>query len=363
MAGPKDRNAYVQNAHKSTREARQSFEADRQQRLQDQHKILTADDMAGLYDPKRGLFTTVDGQPRPLTVDDLMLFRAAVHDVERRHGQRKGNIPSPDGGGIKAKQVVDLAAVDDRQRASKEIHTVIPVSGRGGVVHIQTNAGPGSKISRHHVYVQFLGYNNAIGSSVKPLDAARAMLAGKLKFDCDCGRHTFWYRFIATIGNFNYGRPEDGFPKVRNPNLKGIACKHVVKVMDHISRVGAFNLFAARMIEQGRRTLSDKLSIVKVADQQAFIKQAEQALKVGKKSKTITTTAQRREQRQAQPSYQRQQAERAKVKAANERLRKTQADKVNKPISQAALVNALKRAGYNDKAIAAAIAAAEKAQE
>lgn len=363
MARAQDRNGYVQNANKSTTEARKNAEADRQQRLQDQHKILTADDMAGMYDPRRGLFTTVDGKPRVLTLDDLQLFRAAVHDVERRHGQRKGNVPRADGGGIKAKQVIDLADVDDRNRATKEIHTVIPVNNRGGVVHVQTNAGPGSKIRRHHVFVEFLGYKNAIGTSLKPLDAAKAMLSGKLKFDCDCGRHTFWYRFIATIGNFAYGRPEDGFPKVRNPNLKGIACKHVVRVMAHIATGGTFNLFAARMIETGRRTLSDKVQNVKVADQQQFIEEVAKTLKAGKKTKIITTTAERRQQREAQPSYQRQQKERAMVKAANEKLRQTRAADVNKPISNAALVSALKRAGYSDKKIAAAIAAADQVQE
>lgn len=362
MAG-RDRNPYVQNAHKSTREAKKSLEFDLQRRLQDQHQILSADDMAGLYDPKRGLFTTIDGKPRALTVDDLAAFRAAVHDIERRHGQRRGNIPSPDAGGIKPKQVIDLAAPEDRQRASQQIHTVIPVSNRAGVVHIQTNAGKSSKVSRHHVYVQFLGYNNALASSAKSLDAARAMLSGKIKFDCDCARHTFWYRYIATIGNFNYGRPEDGFPKVRNPNLRGLACKHVIRVMAHIASGGTFNLFAARMIETGRRTLSDKLNIVKVGDQQAFIEQAEKLRKASKRGSTITTTAQRREKREAQPAVQRRRAEQARVKAANEKLRKSRPEKVNKPVSDAALVSALKRAGYGDKAIAAAIAAAKQAQE
>jgi len=362
MAG-RDRNPFVQNAHKSTREAKKSQEFDLQRRLEDQGNILSADDMAGLYDPKRGLFTTIDGKPRALTVDDLAAFRAAVHDIERRHGQRRGNVPSPDAGGIKPKQVIDLAAPEDRQRASQQIHTVIPVSNRAGVVHIQTNAGKSSDVARHHVHVQFLGYNNAIASSAKNLDAARAMLAGKIKFDCDCGRHTFWYRYIATIGNFNYGRPEDGFPKVRNPNLRGIACKHVIRVMAHISSGGTFNLFAARMIETGRRTLSDKLNIVKVADQQAFIEQAEKLRKGSKRGAEITTTAQRREKREAQPGYQRRKAEQERQRSANERLRQTHSSKVNKPISESALVSALKSAGFGDKAIAAAIAAAKQAQE
>ncbi len=366
MAAKDQRHPYVQDARASTREAQKALQYDRQQRLDDQAKILTADDMAGMYDPLRRLFTTAGGDFRALTPEDLVAFRATVHDLERRHGQRKGNVPTPGAGGILAKQVIDLSAPDDRQRASREIHTVIPVSNKAGVVHFQTNAGPGSDVRRHHVYVEFLGYNNAIASSAKALDSARAMVAGKLRFNCDCGRHTYWYRYIATVGNFNHGRPEDGFPKLRNPNLKGIACKHVIRVMAHLARGGTFNLHAARMIDVARRTLSDKLNIVTVKDQQAFVEQVEKLQKASKRGKTITTTGERRAQREAQPAYQRQQAERAeraKVRAANDRLRQTRPDKVNKPVSQAALVSALKRAGYGDKAIAAAIAAANQAQE
>jgi len=363
MAGTKNRSPFIQSANKASAEARKAFEFDLDRRLQDQGQILTADDMAGLYDPRRGLFTTIDGQPRMLTLDDLVAFRAAVHDIQRRHGQRKGNIPSPSAGGILPKQVIDLSALEDRQRASTEIHTVIPVSNRGGVVHIQTNAGPGSEVRRHHVMVQFMGYDAALAAAEKPLDAARAMLKGKVKFDCDCGRHTFWFRYIATIGNFNYGRAEDGYPRVRNPKLRGIACKHVLRVMATINQGATFNLFAARMIETGRRTLSSKCQIMTVAQQQEFIDNAIKSQKSSKRSKTITTTDERRAKRQAQPSYQRQQAERAKIREANERLRQSKAHQVNRKVPDEKKIQMLMSMGYSRNAALAAIAAADQVRD
>ncbi|NWA11905.1 hypothetical protein [Pseudomonas gingeri] len=366
------RSQVVIPANRAEAEARKLFEADRKKRIGDQSQILSADDMAGLYDPRRGLFTTLGGDFRVLTVDDLMAFKAAVHDIQRRHGQRKGNVPVAGApGGILAKQVINLSSPDDRSRASRQIHTVIPVSNRGGVVHITTNASKGSDVARHHVYVQFLGYDAALADGNNSLEAAQRMLAGKLKFDCDCGRHTFWYRYIASIGSFNYGRPEDGFPRIRNPTMKGIACKHVIRVMATITAGATFNLFAKRMIETGRKTLSNKRTAVTVAQQQEFVEQAAAAVKKAKRGTVIKTSEELKNQRQAQPSYQRQQAaraasavDRAAVRAANEKLRTQKAATVNRatsPVQHDALRNAMKAQGYTAKQIAAALGAVDKA--
>lgn len=361
--GARPRDTLVVAANKLSAEARRRFEADRAQRIGDQNAILSADDMAGLYDPRRGLFTTLGGEFRPLTRDDLIAFRAAVHDIQRRHGQRKGNVPvSGAGGGILAKQVINLSSPDDRGRASREIHTVIPVSNRGGVVHIQTNASAKSDVARHHVMVQFLDYDKVLADGNTALEAARRMLAGKLKFDCDCGRHTYWYRYIASIGSFNYGRPEDGFPRIRNPKLMGIACKHVIRVMATINAGATFNLFAKRMIETGRRTLSNKQTPVTVAEQQAFIEQALRDRQKAKRGTVIKTAEEQKAQRQAQPSYQRQQEAR-RVKAANDRLRASKASQVNRKASSVqhqALMAAMQAQGFSAKQIAAALSAVEK---
>ena len=58
---------------------------------------------------------------------------------------------------------------------------------------------------------------------------------GKLKFECDCGRHDYWYRYIATIGKYNYGIDESRYPSTRNPNVTGVACKHALRVMKHVT--------------------------------------------------------------------------------------------------------------------------------
>ena len=351
----KDRSNVVQDARKAGKQAREAFEFDLKRRLGDQAKILSADDMGGLYDPKRGLFTTIDGKPRMLTFDDILAFKAAVKDIKRLHGQ---NSPQA-AGGILVKKVIDLSAPQDRERANKEIHMAVPMSNRGGVVHFQTNSGPNSNVARHTVMVQFLSYDTALASGDTSANAAKLLARGKVKYDCDCEKHTFWFRYIATIGNFNYGRAEDGFPRVRNPKLFGIACKHVIKVMGTLGHAGTFNNFARRMIEHGRKTLGGKQRIMTVKEQQEFINNA---ANVRKRDRTIKTSEEKRLERAAQPAQQRRAAEAAKVKAANESLRKTHGAKVNKPVPLDKKIKAMMKLGYTEQAARIAITAADNAQ-
>ena len=354
-AKDQNRSDIVQDGRKSAKQAREAFEFDLQRRLGDNAKILSADDLGGLYDPKRALFTTIDGKPRLLGHDDILAFRAAVKDIQRVHGQHSKQAA----GGILVKRVIDYSLTADRERSNAQIHTVMPVGNRAGVVHFQTNSGPNSNVARHHVMVQFLSYDMAVSGGGSAADAAKLLGRGKVRFDCDCKHHTFFLRFIASAANFNYGRSEDGFPKIRNPALRGVACKHVLKVMGVISHGATFNHFALRMIEHGRKTLSGKQRVMTVKEQQAFIDKAASARK---RDRTIKTSEEKRAERAAQPAQQRKAVEAAKVKAANDELRRTHAAKVNKPVPMDKKIKAMMKLGYSENAARIAITAADNAQ-
>ena len=60
---------------------------------------------------------------------------------------------------------------------------------------------------------------------------AQKTCKGRISFDCSCGRHQYWFRYLATIGGFALTPLEHGFPKIRNAKLIGCACKHMVKVV------------------------------------------------------------------------------------------------------------------------------------
>lgn len=179
------------------------------------------------YDAGQVLKLTYGNQGRAvviLTAEDLKAFQ---NNIELLQSQYKR--------GITAKQVIDSSHEQDLSKANKEIHMAVPLSIKNGVVHFLTNAGPDSDVLNHHVHVEFLAFEGLKSSTGYTQAQAKNLLNfGKLKFECDCGRHDFWYRYIASIGGYGYGRQEDGYPKIRNKHLTGVACKHVLRVMDYI---------------------------------------------------------------------------------------------------------------------------------
>lgn len=140
------------------------------------------------------------------------------------------------------------------------------------LVRFITDASQRNGASRHHVTIEFNGYQTALSSGAHAANrAARIMAKDQIKFDCDCGRHTFWYRYITTVGNFNSGRAETGYPKIRNPNLQGVACKHVLRVMAEIEGNGNILSFLTKAIEKARKQVGNKTKVQtsqKDADQQ-----------------------------------------------------------------------------------------------
>lgn len=267
-------------------EATKNFRADAAQRkAAADHPasiILNVKDVQGEYDSGRLLYTTLGGTPRLLTADDLATFR---HNVKTVQGKFKG--------GIKARQVLDLSLAIDRKRAQTEIRMAVPVSAKNGMVRFATNAGPDSKATRHHVNVEFLSFGaGASGGRDTPQKMANWVRKQNLKFDCDCGRHIFWFRYISTIGDFNAGRPENGFPKIRNPKLAGIACKHVLRVMAEIESSGLVLGFLTKLLDKARSADDAKAKHV------ATVKEIEeQVKKQNARSRDIKTTESRAQAR------------------------------------------------------------------
>jgi len=140
-------------------------------------------------------------------------------------------------GGITPQEVVNQSRVEDIKRANTQIFLANVFKRQGNVIQFVTNAGIGSKDSHHYVSVQLLDYPNLLlGRTKAPtvVEVKKAVVAGKIRFDCDCGRHRYWYRYVATVGKYNYGIDENRYPTTRNPQLTGIACKHALRIMKYV---------------------------------------------------------------------------------------------------------------------------------
>lgn len=338
------RPAFLATARDASKQAREAFDFDLTRRLNAEN-ILNADELSGLYDLQRQLFTTAGGALRPITATDLRDFRAAVDNLKKRHGTKAFL------GGIKPKQVIDLSWSADRIRANKEITMAAPVRHKDGIVQFQTNSGPKSNVVRHHVVVQFLNWHSVASSPAEPQKIVGELLKGNVKFDCSCERHTFWFRYIASIGGYAYGRSETGFPKIRNPNLGGIACKHVLRVMTVISQSPNFKEYMTRLIRQQRELLVAKDQIVKIKEMEELAKAIK---KESYRQRTIKTTEEKRAQRAAQPAAKRRE-QNLKNKAqarAEERARQKAAKNAEKAYKEAkAQADNLLSKGFIDQTV------------
>lgn len=182
-----------------------------------------------------------------LTPEDLQRFAAKVGTLKQQYGSQGIS------GGITPRAVIDRSRRIDLQRCQHEIHSVLAVRQQAdGVVVFRTNASAQSKDSRHMVTVQFLDFQAAINGGRLTNSLADRVLKGAVRFDCDCGRHRFWYRYIATVGGFAYGTPETGFPKVRNPELTGLGCKHVLRVMHSLQSTMMFRPMMKEYLQRYR---------------------------------------------------------------------------------------------------------------
>lgn len=260
-------------------DARAAFDAKRREQAQ---RILHPSGVQGQnWDVVKALETTLGGKGylRPISIEDLRKFKRSIQKVQKTFTA-----------GIRPRQVLDYSLEVDRQRAQKEIRVAVPVSSSGGTVRFMTNAGPKSRKHRHHVEVVLLSFGAAVSAGRgTSKQMAKWLRTEPLKFDCSCERHTFWYRYIATIGGYNHGRAETGFPKEKNPSLHGIACKHVIRVMAEIESNALVGGFFTSMIEKARE--KDKPSASRIRTTQASAE--EMARKMQARPREIQTTLSR----------------------------------------------------------------------
>ena len=161
------------------------------------------------------------------TSDDLKKFDQIAARRRKMFGAGKK--------GVQIDQLVAASRRDDIERSRTQIRNAtfyrLFSSKNGVLLHFRTSASPGSRYTSHQVKVRLDEWEDWLTSTVNFKQAAKNILSGRISFDCDCGRHQYWYRYVATIGGFAISPLEHSYPKIRNPNLTGACCKHVLKVL------------------------------------------------------------------------------------------------------------------------------------
>lgn len=205
--------------------------------------ILQPNEVAGKLSPARMLTTRLGGAgARPITRDDLAHFKQEVEALGDKARQ-----------GLTAKEALGLSRSVDIDRAKVEIRYSLPSRLQAGKVHLITDSGPNSKVTRHHVNVEFSLYSSALSRPGTPSQAAQwLMKESPLRFECDCQHFRYFLRFVATAGGWVAGRAEHGLPKLTNPTLDGACCKHLARVMSDVQLSVGLRQRVAQMVEADR---------------------------------------------------------------------------------------------------------------
>lgn len=186
------------------------------------------DDILKLGKKKGGTF---------FTLDDLKGF-------EKQRGKARTEFDNKTAGITYAQLVASSQAIDIKRANNtvddgSGIKRATPVSLKHNVINIRVEASDISAHQHHLVRVRFEEWDQLVEDIAEDDKAAqkvtKSLCAGRVSFDCDCGRHQYWYRYIATAGNFALAPPKEyAYPKIRNPKLQGVACKHVIHAMTRL---------------------------------------------------------------------------------------------------------------------------------
>ena len=176
------------------------------------------------------------------TLADLKSFSIKLEKSKKRN-QKKIN-------GIPLLQLEKASWRKDKVRMQAQIKNAMLYRIFRDVLHFQVTASGESKERYHQVRVRLEEWTDNITDPGSWRIKARNAAVGRLSFDCSCGRHQYWFRYLATIGNFALTPKEHGFPKIRNPRLRGCCCKHVLKVLQQLKSPSVHNLLAKEMEHQ-----------------------------------------------------------------------------------------------------------------
>ncbi|WP_213389011.1 phage tail protein [Enterobacter hormaechei] len=206
-------------------------------------KNRSIDDILKLGKKKEGTF---------FTLDDLKGF-------EKQRGKTREKFDNKTAGITYAQLVASSQAIDIKRANNavddgSGIKRAVPLSLKHNVINIRVEASDKSAHQHHLVKFRFEEWDQLVEDIAEDekagIKVTKALCAGRVSFDCDCGRHQYWYRYIATAGNFALAPPKEyAYPKIKNPKLQGVACKHVIHSLTRLQS-SSWQLSIARAMQK-----------------------------------------------------------------------------------------------------------------
>lgn len=171
------------------------------------------------------------------TLEDLAKFKKKRDKLVKAHAMDQGQ---------PVDRLMAFSKAEDFESA-KKIRRATLSSVKGNMLMYRVTASQKSKYTEHKVMIRLDEWEANLTGNNNYIIAAKKATKGRVSFDCTCGRHQYWYRYIATIGNFAVEPYEHTFPKIRNPDLTGRCCKHVIKALKNIESPAIHKQLAQKM--------------------------------------------------------------------------------------------------------------------
>lgn len=314
------------------------FEADFKKHMKALDKRRTEDDRTFQHRGNAGAYLTPDmlgdkkaltgrkklvmaygDQPYPLSLKELNNMAAAKDRAERNLNAREAGIPIHEALKVTKATENDVALAKRISNA-----TLFKITGNILDFRVTASGDTPNAPSHYKVRVRLEDWKRE-ASRTKNKDykaAAQRVAMGYVSFDCNCGRYIYWYQYLATIGNFDIAPGETVFPKIRNPKLKGVCCKHILKALMTIQQPIVQGRIAAAM----QATAVDK-DFEKIDPTTLTAKELQEMEKAGDTSPT--TKAAFKRMMQAAKAFQEKQKQ-PQVKAAKDKHLKENEAKMKK---------------------------------
>ncbi|MBE0505898.1 MAG: hypothetical protein IBX50_04150 [Marinospirillum sp.] len=176
---------------------------------------------------------------------ELQAFRKMIKRIQGETGGTASR-------GAPVKQILGMSAREDIKRANQQIKYSRLYQVRGGLLKFTVPASGESGFDGfYQVRVRLEQWDGALVSGKRWEKAAADAAAGRVSVDCQCGRHQYWYRYLAGVGGFALTPPtEKDFPKIRNPTLDGAACKHIIKTLQTLQSPTVHRVLAQELERQ-----------------------------------------------------------------------------------------------------------------
>lgn len=184
------------------------------------------------------------GSTKTYDTADLQRFARAIDKSKTKHAQKMRGVP------LMALEN-NSASVDIKRSQSVRNATVYKI--KGNMLFFRVS---GNSQQFYQVRIRLEDWDSVLSEAYTNIHvAARKVAVGRISFDCQCGRHQYWYRYLTHIGGFAVEPPaEQDFPKIRNPGLKGCCCKHVLKVL-RVLKSNSVQRFIAQELEKSSKSV------------------------------------------------------------------------------------------------------------